>query len=143
MSAQNNLKLSYGYLVCLVTVITFLFSSYFLVKSIIDLNDPDMFGYNSHLQSFEVYKQQITENCINKENTHPSVTTLSCVPADSVLMKMYLTEKNDKISQTKFNRMQSLISLSFLVIISAVLFVLHWILLRKTHAELKEALTSR
>ena len=117
----------YGYLVCLVAVITFLITVTILVNSVMDLSDPlHAQSYtpagSPSLASFENYKVDILKSG-EKEQTF--------VPDDATLKAMFEAAKDDKIQGVKHRANRSIIVSGILIIISIVLFITHWMWVRR------------
>jgi len=116
----------YGYAVCLIAVITFLFSFIALMNAIVDMDDPLHAGWTApgspSLASFENYKMDILKSSQNTDVT----TKASYVPDDKTLRAMYDAAKADKIQKVKHQARQSVIIGGLLIVISVVLFASHW-----------------
>lgn len=117
----------YGYLVCLVAVITFLITVTILVNSLMDLGDPlhaetyTPAGTPS-LASFENYKVDILKSGEKEQNF---------IPDDATLKSMYEAARSDKIQGVKHRAHRSIIVSGILIVISVVLFITHWIWVRR------------
>ena len=128
MAKQNLIVQIYGYLVCLVAVITVLISVGMLVNSLIDLGDPLTAGRSSwggrepNLASFESYKMDI----IKAQNNQPESGGQSYLPDDQTLRAMYEAAKSDIIKLAKFRALRNIYSGIILIIICLVLFFTHW-----------------
>ena len=73
MEKSNKIVQIYGYLVCLVSIITLITSIPTLVVSIIDMSDPLHTGssYNeTKLTSFENYKMNLSNQVIQENDSH-------------------------------------------------------------------------
>lgn len=116
----------YGYLVCLVAVITFLIALTTMVNAVIDLGDPLHSGYTPagtpSLASFENYKMDVLKS-VQKDGASVS-------PDEQTLRAMYESARNDKIMQVKHQSNRTIIVDAMLIIICLVLFVTHWRWLR-------------
>jgi hypothetical protein len=121
----------YGYLVCLVAVITFLICSSTLIYAIIDLGDPIHAGFNPagtpSLASFDNYKMDILKS-VPKEG---EAAKTSYLPDDQTLRAMYEAAKDDKIQRERHDANRSIVIDSILIVICVALFVTHWRWMRK------------
>jgi hypothetical protein len=127
----NRMPQVYGYLVCLVTVITFLICVTTLVNSITDLGDPLHAGYTPQgspsLASFNNYKMDILRSQPESKDT----TKTTFTPDDLTLREMYEAAKADKIQKVKHEAHKSITVSSLLIILCAILFTTHWIWMRR------------
>ncbi|NWJ50162.1 MAG: hypothetical protein HXX14_04790 [Bacteroidetes bacterium] len=131
MEKSNRFTHIYGYLVCLVTVITFLICVTSLVDAVIDKTDPlhSAFGsYNSpDLTSFETYKLDLMKTIQQKDSNQKNI-----LPDDQILRKVYEAAKQGKIDKVLFNSNKTIIVSSLIILICFVLFLTHWRLARKS-----------
>jgi len=131
MEKLNRFTHIYGYLVCLVTIITFLICVTSLVNAVIDKTDPlsSTFGnYNSpDLTSFETYKLDLMKTIQQKDSNQKNV-----LPDDQILRKVYEAAKQSKIDKVVFNSNKIIIVSGLLILICLVLFLTHWRLARKS-----------
>ena len=134
----------YGYAVCFITVIMILFSIKSVVDAMIDLSDPiraEAGGYGRtgrSLSSFELYKLD------SRRDPRPPVTVpagaapAKTAPADSLsdadLRRLYDAEREQAIGNVRFRAMRSLIGSGLLILVSVILFVVHWRWLRERDA---------
>jgi len=127
----------YGYAVCFITVIVMLISIKSLVDAVIDLSDPiraDAGGYGRSgrsLSNFELYKLDA-----RREPRLPaSVAAPAKAQADSLsdtdLRRLYEAEREQAIGNVKFRAMRTLIGNGLLIIVSLILFLVHWRWLRE------------
>lgn len=125
---EKTLRVSqiYGYLVCLIAVITFLIAITQLVNSLIDLSDPIHAGWTSDkapsLASFQNYKMDVLKSSVTDDESAKT----SYVPDDKTLHDMYQAAIDDKIGLERHRALRSIILSSLLVIICLALFVTHW-----------------
>jgi hypothetical protein len=123
----------YGYLVCLVTVITFLISLTTLVNALIDRTDPMyanssyMAEKSSNLASFEIYKADLMKSTKGETDA----TKSSYVPDDKTLRAMYETARAEKIRSELHQINRTIIVDCFLIVICFILFLTHWRWMRK------------
>jgi hypothetical protein len=126
----NRMPQIYGYLVCLVTVITFLISVTTLINAVIDLGDPMHAGWISpgspSLASYNNYKMDILKSQTEKDTSKSSFT-----PDDKTLREMYESAKADRIQSQKHMANKSIIVSSILIIFCIILFSTHWMWMRK------------
>jgi|ERR1035437_245061 predicted PurR-regulated permease PerM len=131
MEKSNLFTHIYGYLVCLVTVITFLICITSLVNAVIDKTDPlsSTFGsYNSpDLTSFDTYKLDLMKTIQQKDSNQKNV-----LPDDQTLRKVYEAAKQSKIDKVVFNCNKNIIISGLLILICLILFLIHWRLARKS-----------
>ena len=121
----------YGYLVCLVAVITVLICASTLIYAIIDLGDPIHTGWTPpeapSLASFDNYKMDILKS-VPKEG---EAAKTAYIPDDQTLRAMYEAAKNDKIQRARHESNRTVVIDSILIVICIVLFVTHWRWMRK------------
>ena len=124
---SQKIQMIYGYALCIVVVITFLISVTSVVYSLIDLTDP----INAHrtygkdapsLASFDNYKIDIIKSLDPGHELDLD---------DSTLKSMYDAARNDAISKVKHDAYRSVIVNSLVVLICIVLFITHWIWMRR------------
>ena len=115
----------YGYIVCLVVVITFLISIAALIGAMFDLSDPlhvTQHGRQpTNLASFETYKIAKLE----------SLQEGQLLPDDQTLRVAYESEKTNLIQSVRFQARRSLTINGLLIIICITLFTTHWLWLRR------------
>lgn len=133
MEKPHRMAQIYGYIVCLVAVITFIICLANIIPSIIDLGDPlhsgPVFAMQNQpsLASFENYKMDILKST-GKEGEQKEQ---AYIPDDTTLRAMYEAAKSDKIQTSKHQSMRSIIVSSIIMLVSIALFISHWIWLRK------------
>ena len=131
----------YGYSVCFITVIMILISIKSVVDATIDLSDPiraDAGGYGRtgrSLSNFELYKLDS-----RREPRPPVPVPVGAAPAkvapadtlsDAELRRLYDAEREQAIGNVRFRAMRSLIGSGLLILVSVILFVVHWRWLRE------------
>ena len=128
----------YGYAVCFITVIMILFSIKSVVDAVIDLSDPirsDAGGVGRSgrsLSSFELYK-------VDSRQPRPPVPAgaapAKVAPEDSLsdadLRHLYEAEREQAIGNVRFRAMRTLIGNGLLILVSVILFIVHWRWLRE------------
>lgn len=116
----------YGYVVCLVAVITFLISIAQLVNSLIDLGDPIHAGWNPEsapsLASYENYKMDI----LKSSNRIDETAKTAYVPDEQTLHAMYHAARDNKIQLEKHRATRTIVINGILVVICVLLFTTHW-----------------
>jgi hypothetical protein len=131
MEKTHRVAQIYGYLVCLVAVITFLISISQLVNSLIDLGDPIHAGWTPEsapsLASYENYKMDI----LKSTSKTGEAATAAYVPDEQTLHVMYQAARDNKIQLEKHRAVRSIIINGLLVVICVVLFTTHWMWMRK------------
>lgn len=127
MEKKNKMARVYGYLVCLVVVITVIINIAGIVTSILDLQDPLHAGHNPSgspsLASFNNYKMDILKS------SEKSVSNFT--PDDAVLREMYDSARADKIQSVKHDAYRSITVNGVLVVLCCLLFVVHWNWMRR------------
>ena len=122
----------YGYIVCLVAVITFIICLANIIPSIIDLGDPLHAGVSYRnvnapsLASFDNYKMDVLKSTQNEGQGASAY-----VPDDQTIKVMYEAAKNDKIQDALHDSRRSIMVDSIIIIVSVILFVTHWIWMRR------------
>jgi hypothetical protein len=142
----------YGYAVCFITVIVMLVSIKSVVDALFDLSDPiraeGRFGpMGRQLTNFEVYKMGARRDRVGSGRSTLTVTATESPlvrPApqasatdtlsDADLRKMYDAEREDVISNAKFQATKSLIGNLLLLLVAGALFGIHWRWLRHRDA---------
>ena len=125
MEKKSKAPLIYGYAVCLVAVITFLFAVAAIIFAMMDLGDPlyaSKGNNQSSIASFENYKMGVLKSQDNKEAWNPD---------DETIRSMYEAEKDDRIRRVKHDSMRSLYINGMLILITLILFGTHWRWMRK------------
>lgn len=131
MEKTHRVAQIYGYLVCLVAVITFLICTAQLVNSLIDLSDPIHAGLTPEsapsLASYENYKMDILKSTSKTGET----STAAYVPDEQTLHVMYQAARDNKIQLEKHRAIRAIIINGLLVLICIVLFTTHWQWMRR------------
>lgn len=131
---SNRVAQLYGYTVCLVAVVTFLISASSIVGAWFDLASPleaDRQFFDASLTSFEAYKatyQHASEMRFRsdqaKQDTFP----------EPVLRARYEALRTDHVARVHFQALRSITTSSLMLVLSVVLFSVHWRWLRKRSA---------
>lgn len=128
----------YGYAVCFITVIVILVTIKSVVDALIDLTDPiaaesDGYGRSGRsLSSFELYKLDTRRD--PRAPAAGPVTPLNAKPdslSDRELRRLYDAEREQAIRNVKFRALRTLVGSVLLMIVSVILFVVHWRMLRE------------
>lgn len=124
---SQKIQMVYGYVVCIVVVITFLISITSMVYALMDLTDP----LNAHrtygkdapsLASFDNYKIDIIKSL---DPAHEISLE------DATLQSMYTAAKDDAIAKVVHNSYRSIIVNGLVLFICIILFLTHWMWMRK------------
>jgi hypothetical protein len=131
MEKTHRIAQIYGYLVCLVAIITFLISVSALVYAILDLGDPLHAGWTPperpSLASFENYRADILKSAPKEAEA----TKAGYVLDEQSLRTMYEAAKNDKIQSVRHESNRSITLNTISIVICVVLFAVHWRWVRK------------
>ncbi len=117
----NRVPQTYGYSVCVIAVITFLICATVIVNNIFDLANPVQAGFGQALSSFEAY-QADQRPVVTAQGAQARADTAS----EATLRKRYEALRADRIARVTFQSWKAIVTSSLLLIISVVLFVLHW-----------------
>lgn len=127
----------YGYAVCFITVIVMLISIKSLVDAVIDLSDPiraDAGGYGRSgrsLSNFELYKLDARrEPRLPASVAAPAKAQVDSL-SDTDLRRLYEAEREQAMGNVKFRAVRTLIGNGLLIIVSVILFLVHWRWLRE------------
>lgn len=115
----------YGYIICIVAVITFLICTTSLVNAVLNMQDPlhSGFSFNSpSLASYDIYKMDVLKTFNSKDNE----SKVNLLPDEKTIKAMYEAAKADKIQSVYFDSKKSIIVSCILIIISIILFITHW-----------------
>jgi len=116
---------AYGYLVCLISVITFLVSVSNFASALIDRANPiqaanNRFGGPS-LSSFEAFRATF-ERPTRTAPANAGSDTLSTAEMRS----RYEALRSDRIAQVNYTSTRTIVSFAMLMLVSIGFFVLHW-----------------
>ncbi len=130
MEKSPRIAALYGYSVCLVTLIGFLMALPLIVGALVDLSDPvhapRITGFPS-TASFENYKAGV----LIQWQALNDPTSLSVRPDEKTLRAMYEALKAERIQRGELQAWRLLISRGLLAVVCAVLFITHWIWVRR------------
>lgn len=129
MEKPQRMAQIYGYLVCLVAIITILICVSSLVSAILDLGDPihSVWSPPPSLASFDNYKMDILKST-PKEG---EIARTAYIPDDRTFHAMYEAAKNDKIQGVRHESNRMIVINTILIVICILLFVIHWRWMRK------------
>ena len=140
IDSQSRLAQTYGYMVCLIAVIVGLISLAGVTNSLFDYADPIhseryASGSDRPVTSYNAYKRAYYERQPRPSRTGPdqAKSVPDSVP-DSTLRQMYLEDRTDRIDTIRFRAMKSFVGAFLLLIVSIVLFTIHWKWLRRLSA---------
>jgi len=125
---------AYGYLVCLVAVITLLVNLSGIIDAAFDRSNPlqgrgGAFGpTGASLTSFEAF--QATYNERERMATRPNAAQVPDTLTTAQMRARYDALRADKIAQMSFNASQRLVKHGLLILVAVVLFFWHWRWLR-------------
>jgi predicted PurR-regulated permease PerM len=116
---KNKAAQVYGYVVCIIAVITFLIGIATLINSLMDIGKPLYAGYRNdiNLASFENFKADVM-----KELTKDAAN----IPTDVDLNNMYVAAREEVIARQSHRTRKNVIVNTVLIIVSIVLFFVHW-----------------
>jgi hypothetical protein len=124
----------YGYLVCLIAVVTFLLSAANFIEAAFQRADPlrgrqNMGPFGSSLTSFEAFRATYAEGRPMRP-LPPGVTVTGADPGDTLttaeLRARYEALRADRIAQASFEGTMQLVKHGLLLVLSAALFLFHW-----------------
>jgi len=124
MQHPNRIAEIYGYLVCLIAVISFIITTGALIQALIDAGHP--------FQSKEVAYQTSTlvsfDNYILEKRQRTGMDTVQKAMVNDTLTmrKMYEAERNDLIQKVNHRIRRDVIVNTSLLILTILLFVFHW-----------------
>ena len=127
---------AYGYAVCFITVVVMLISIKSVVDSAFDLTDPlraEGSRMGRTLTNFELYKIEARQG-VSADLIRPVKGAGDTVSTDADLRRAYDAEREAAIGNAHFRAMRSLVGSLMLIVISLILFVIHWRWLRQRDA---------
>jgi hypothetical protein len=145
METGNRIAQVYGYAVCLIAVVTFIFSAKGIVDAAFNLSDPlraeGVYGRGGPLTSFEAYKREQSTRPPSRMRpvrmTAPAPvdtampTDTVSPPTDAELRRMFDEERADMTANVRFRSMRTLVTSFLMILIALGLFVMHWRWLRR------------
>lgn len=135
--SNSRIAQAYGYAVCFITVITMLLGIKSVVDSAFNLSDPiraDGAGVGRMgrpLTNFELYKLEARRLPEMRPGPNGAVRVAGDTLSDADLRKLYDAERDQAIGNAKFNAIRALVGSLLLILVSAVLFFIHWRWLRE------------
>ena len=132
MEKASKVPQVYGYTVCVIAVVTFLICATVMVNNVFDLANPIQagFGAESSLSSFDAYRatyQRDQRSVVGGNASEARPDTVS----EATLRKRYEAVRADRIARVRFQSWKALTTSGLLLVISVVLFVVHWRWMRK------------
>ena len=127
MDRASKVPQVYGYTVCVIAVVTFLICATVIVNNAFDLANPIQagFGAETSLSSFEAYQASY-----QKDQQRFAATATAGPRADTLpeakLRARYEAVRADRIARVRFQSWKALTTSGLLLVISVVLFVVHW-----------------
>jgi hypothetical protein len=142
---QSKMAQGYGYIVCLITVIAGLVSIGSTVNALFDYADPihsDRYSSGYSVTTFNAYKRDYQQRTprprplvqrnvqgvpVSPDQAMSAVDTVS----DATLRQMYQEDRQDRIETTRFRAMKQLVGSLLMLVVSGILFSIHWKWLRR------------
>lgn len=130
----NRIAQLYGYSVCLIAVIIFVYSFQNVIENLIDRSNPlqTIYGYGSaSLDSFEAYKATYTQDhSVPFVSQDHDTSRPGAKPSDAQLRAQYEALRASRISSETFRTTKDLTVSGIMLLVAIILFVLHWRWLR-------------
>jgi hypothetical protein len=131
----NRVPQIYGYTVCVIAVVMVLICASVIVNNLFDLANPIQagLGFESSISSFEAYKatyQKDQRAVAGGTGGEVRPDTLS----EATLRARYEAVRADRIARVRFQSWKAIVTSGLLLLISVVLFVLHWRWVRRLGA---------
>jgi len=126
----------YGYTVCVIAVVTFLICATVIVNNVFDLANPIQAGYGleSSVSSFEAYQATYQRDQRAALGVGAGAAAGEVRPdtlSEATLRTRYDAVRADRIGRVRFQSWKAITTGGLLLIISVVLFVLHWRWMRR------------
>jgi hypothetical protein len=142
IDSQSRMAQTYGYIVCLIAVIVGLISLGGVTNALFDYADPVhseryASGNDRPVTSYSAYKRAYYERQPRPSRTVPDAQAKpvpDSVP-DATLRQMYQEDRTDRVDTIRFRAMKSFVGAFLLLIVSIVLFTIHWKWLRRQSAQ--------
>jgi hypothetical protein len=123
----------YGYIVCLIAVITILISLNSIVNNTFEFAEPEMsrevtgeFGG----RSLEACRQRWMRTATPPGPERPTAAPTADVPSDSALLALCAEERTDRIAAVRHRALRSLVTSTLMLLVAGILFAVHWRWLR-------------
>ena len=131
MPRANRIQQIYGYLVCLIAIITLLVSTGQLIGGVLDLNRPKTIGmsgrYGDVGDSYGAYRiNQLEKVAAIRKDADSTIA----IPSDSALRVQYDQERNDREVLAHWDTTKTIITSTVMIILAIILFMIHWRWLR-------------
>jgi hypothetical protein len=143
IDSQSKMAQTYGYMVCLIAVVVVLVSIAGVTNSLFDYADPihsDRYGVGGErpVTSFNAYRRAYYDR-----QPRPSKPTADAqgkvTPPDTVseatLRQMYQEDRTERIDTIRFRALKSFVGAFLLLVVSIILFTIHWKWLRRQSAQ--------
>ena len=116
---KNKAAQIYGYVVCVIAIITFLVSGGALISALIDMGEPLYSGYQDRtfLSSFENFKVESMKS-IDEDAAY--------IPSDDELRVMYEAAKEEILAKATHNIRKNIIVNTIVLVVAVILFFIHW-----------------
>jgi hypothetical protein len=133
MERPSRIAQLYGYTMCLVSLITILFTVPSMVDNLFRLSQPlyttDRFpGFEPTLASFDAYKATYERT---RQSGQPGDSTRTARPTDDELRKQYTALRAARIEENGFQARRELVREFLLLVLAGGLFLGHWRWLRR------------
>ena len=134
MASNKNIGAQiYGYAVCLVAIVTFIMAMTALADALMNISEPQYahgtFGSSQlSLASFDSYKLDVQRSL---QGSGGAIQ----FPDDQTLRSMYEAARNEKMASERHQAVKSITISSMLILISIILFFIHWRWMKKISVE--------
>lgn len=127
MERRTWIAQAYGYLVCLIAVVTLLITLNGLIDAGFRLASPleADFGYDPAIASFEGFR------ATRERPVRAPGEALAPVPTDAELQREYESLRAARLAQSRFQARRSITTNGLLLLTALVLFAVHWRWLRR------------
>lgn len=123
----------YGYVVCLIAVITILISLNSVVNNVFEFAEPEMsrevtgeFGG----RSLEACRQRYMTRTTGAMRPAGPTAVSAEIPPDSVLMALCTEDRAERVVAVRHRALRSLVTSTLMLLVAGVLFAVHWRWLR-------------
>jgi hypothetical protein len=130
---SSRIQQIYGYLVCLIAIITLLISASSLTNAILDLTRPEGVGRYGEFRgpdgsgSYEEYRlSQLERATAVQEKTGRTDVVLD----DSTMRRQYNEQRTLAKASERWLSTKTIVTSSLMIVIALVLFMIHWRWLR-------------
>ena len=125
---------AYGYIVCVIAVVTFLVNISGFVDATFDRANPlagrNVYGpYGGSLTSFEAFR--VTYEADRPMQTAPTPRQPGDTLTTDQLRARYEALREDRVTTTRYQATQRLVKNGLLIILAILLFATHWVWLRR------------